>query len=391
MSQAKLLFVVGMHRSGTSALCAALHSCGASFGNRLLDPMLGVNDEGFWEDSDVVEINEQLLKWMGASWFTVRHNLAATFDWSASSLSHLREAASSILERGFGDASLQVVKDPRFCVTLPFWLDLCAGLELDSSVCVASRAPIEIAQSLRKRDGFPIGYGLRLYSHYRRLIAQNVPSDSIYVSYDELLRSPEDFMTAIAAHLPLEPREEALALAIRHDLKHQVGEKGDGLLQLADDGTVDFAALDEQINNQYPDEKLAEDLVQLLVERGKELSEKGVEFEASLEKVSSEHLNALATLDERDSQITSLNTRLSDVGTHLSHALLTIPQRDEEIAKVQNQLENLGAEHSYALEVINERDQQVKLLDQLLETRARMFELPVIGRVFRKLWFREES
>ena len=46
----KLLFVVGMHRSGTSALCAALQGCGASFGDNLLAPMAGVNADGFWEE-----------------------------------------------------------------------------------------------------------------------------------------------------------------------------------------------------------------------------------------------------------------------------------------------------------------------------------------------------
>jgi hypothetical protein len=46
----QLLIVAGMHRSGTSALCAALESVGASFGSELLEPMEGVNAEGFWED-----------------------------------------------------------------------------------------------------------------------------------------------------------------------------------------------------------------------------------------------------------------------------------------------------------------------------------------------------
>jgi hypothetical protein len=61
-------FVVGMHRSGTSALCAALAACGVSFGNRLLDAMAGVNDEGFWEDATVVSITEQLLALLDSRW-----------------------------------------------------------------------------------------------------------------------------------------------------------------------------------------------------------------------------------------------------------------------------------------------------------------------------------
>ena len=66
-----LLLVVGMHRSGTSALCAALHASGASFGTSLLDPMSGVNDEGFWEDEAVVALNERLLEQLGYHWYSV--------------------------------------------------------------------------------------------------------------------------------------------------------------------------------------------------------------------------------------------------------------------------------------------------------------------------------
>ncbi len=44
-----LLIVTGMHRSGTSALCAALAACGVSFGDRLIGAIAGVNDEGFWK------------------------------------------------------------------------------------------------------------------------------------------------------------------------------------------------------------------------------------------------------------------------------------------------------------------------------------------------------
>lgn len=393
-STTKLLFVVGMHRSGTSALCAALQSCGATFGTSLLDPMLGVNDDGFWEDSDVVEVNERLLDYFGANWFAVSHTLSQPCDWSAAPLSGLREDALSILKRGFGDGPLQVVKDPRFCITLPFWLDLCAILNLDALVCVANRAPIEVAQSLLKRDGFPLGFGLRLYSNYRKLIALNVPSDTVYASYDVLLNTPHQLMEAFAKRLPIEPRQEILAAAVRPDLKHQVA-KGVGPLQRADTGPVDFNALDAEISRQYPQEKLADDLVQILVERGKELSTKGGEFETSLNTISGQHVKALATIDERDSQIEVLNVRLGETGAHLSDALATIPHRDAQIAEVQRELEKLGAVHSYALEVINERDQQVeqqlKQLDELLETREKIFDLPVIGRLYRKLWFREEG
>ena len=157
----KLLFIVGMHRSGTSALCSALRASGATFGSSLLQAMSGVNDEGFWEDAEVVEVNEQLLHHLGTHWYTASKDLASV-DWSADVFSAQRLQAMAIVERGFGGGALEAVKDPRLCVTLPFWLSLCEQLEISTSVCVINRAPLEIARSLKKRDGFPLGYGLRL-------------------------------------------------------------------------------------------------------------------------------------------------------------------------------------------------------------------------------------
>ena len=155
--------------------------------------MDGVNDEGFWEDSEVVAINEALLSAVGVAWYTVSEDLVAT-DWQADAFAELRRQASKILQRGFGGAALEVVKDPRFCVTLPFWLSLCGDLEIETRLCVISRAPVEIARSLQKRDAFPLSYGLRLYASYRKLIASLVPEDAIFVSYDQLLTSPESLI-----------------------------------------------------------------------------------------------------------------------------------------------------------------------------------------------------
>ncbi|HEY7776066.1 MAG TPA: hypothetical protein VIC02_05945, partial [Kineobactrum sp.] len=144
--QHTLLFIVGMHRSGTSALCAALHACGASFGDNLLAPMAGVNDEGFWEDAEVVAINDALLASVGGSWYAPGE-LAIAGNWPEAAVALFAEQAAEILQRGFGNGSLQVVKDPRFCLTLPLWLDLCAEHGMAARVCTTFRSPLEVAES----------------------------------------------------------------------------------------------------------------------------------------------------------------------------------------------------------------------------------------------------
>ncbi|MCB1676151.1 MAG: hypothetical protein KDI01_07660, partial [Halioglobus sp.] len=234
----QLLFVVGMHRSGTSALCAALQACGASFGDHLLDPMAGVNAEGFWEDAEVVALNQALLEQAGADWYSVGERQLET-RWAGAQFDLLRTGAVAVIRRGFGAGRVEAVKDPRLCITLPFWRSVCDELDISSSVCVISRAPLEVARSLQARDGFPVGFGLRLYQVYRRGIAQNVPPDAVRVSYDRLLADTAGVLTELAASLPLEVSAAALSAAVRGDLRHQVAGGGNAPLLETDTAHVE--------------------------------------------------------------------------------------------------------------------------------------------------------
>ncbi|MFT6891625.1 MAG: hypothetical protein ACJASY_003684 [Halioglobus sp.] len=350
--------------------------------------MQGVNDEGFWEDLELVRINELILNLLGLDWYTVQMSFIAEVDWSDDQWSDLREEGRVFLERGFGDGLLNALKDPRLCITLPFWLALCDELGIDTYLCVTSRAPLDIAKSLHKRDGFPLGFGLRLYATYRKLIAATVPVDTIFVSYNDLIETPAAAMSKLSQVLPLAIDSDGLEKAVRSELRHQTSGGGISLLDEADSGDVDLQALDDEIARCYPQEELIGQLAEALVDRGQKLSAKGLEFEQSLEKISAQHIAALSTLDERDTQIVALTARLETAGTHLSDALAVIPERDAQIGELNQSLEKIGAEHSYALQVINERDQQVKHLE---ETKQKVFALPIIGRVIRKLWIREEG
>lgn len=377
-----LLFALGMHRSGTSALCAALQACGATFGTRLLEPMADVNDEGFWEDADVVAINEGLLRAAGCEWYACD---AAVLDqdWRGAAFDAQREQARAVLDRGFGDGPLEAVKDPRLCLTLPFWLELCAAKGISARVCVIGRAPMEVARSLEKRDGFPPGYGLQLYLLYRRAIARHAPEDAVYLTYAELLSAPAACLGRLPPDLPLEISEERLAAVVRQDLRHHGAGEPDGLLGAADTGAVDFAALADAVERFSPPARTAGELAGKLVERGARLTEIGTAHSRALEildardadvgRLSGELRYAEETVQARDRQ-------LADIADHLNKALATIDERDRQIAEFDRRLARLGEEHSYALDLIRARDEQLQ----------RCFDKPGIGLLFKAMWKHEQ-
>ncbi|MEZ7943527.1 MAG: hypothetical protein QMC20_06265, partial [Halioglobus sp.] len=71
-SNDRLIVVLGMHRSGTSAITRALKVLGVDLGGRLLlaaDGDDGDNETGFWEDIDFNGLNIELLRVIDKDWF----------------------------------------------------------------------------------------------------------------------------------------------------------------------------------------------------------------------------------------------------------------------------------------------------------------------------------
>jgi len=391
-----LLFVVGMHRSGTSALCAALHAAGFSFGDKLLAAQAGVNEEGFWEDAEVVALNDELLLGFNCTWYTPDDTLVEV-DWSAGQFAHHRAAAVAILKRGFG-GSQAAVKDPRFCLTLPFWLACCAEIEISTRVCAIGRAPLEIARSLERRDGFPPGYGLRLVAAYQRGLESNIPHETHRITFDELLADP----AAALAELELDgsnPSHDAdLTSALRSGLRHHKVAPDNDVLSNPISCESDLLQLEQAIEERYPNGTTLRDFARALTTQSAKLTDIGEAHEAALatldqrdadiEALSAEHKQALATIAERDAQIVELDKRLTQAGAELEVAMATIEERDEQIAEFDRRLGKLGEEHSHALQVINERDAQIAEREAQLD---RIRNIPGVGLLARRLLSNEKS
>ncbi len=58
---AKVLMIVGMHRSGTSMITQWLYRCGLFIGNNLIGPAIG-NEQGHFEDEDFLRLHCKFLK-----------------------------------------------------------------------------------------------------------------------------------------------------------------------------------------------------------------------------------------------------------------------------------------------------------------------------------------
>lgn len=147
------IVVLGMHRSGTSALTRVLSLLGADLPKNVLGPGLG-NETGHWESDDLWPIHDDMLTAAGTSWHDWR---AIGADWIESGPAEAtKQRLLAILSQDFAGSTLFTVKDPRICRFVPLWLDVLARFAATPVPVLPVRSPLEVAASLRRRNGFPL-------------------------------------------------------------------------------------------------------------------------------------------------------------------------------------------------------------------------------------------
>ena len=189
--------IAGAHRSGTSMLTRLLHACGLFLGpkNALMPPQAD-NPDGFWEHLGFVALNDELLNALGGAW-DLPPKADETF--ARAELDPLRLKAR-LLIKSFDSAHVWGWKDPRNSLTLPFWRNLLPGMKTVSMV----RNPLEVAYSMRKRNGTSYAFGLRLWEIYnRRLLEAASKHEQLVTHYDLFFENAEKELRRIANFIGL--------------------------------------------------------------------------------------------------------------------------------------------------------------------------------------------
>lgn len=195
-----IVVVLGMHRSGTSAVTRALQVLGVDLGERLMLPAAGNNDKGFFEDSDVNAINIELLKELGQDWHTL--TLIAADELLHEKYAGLRLRAIELLRSRLQDTDCFGLKDPRLCRLLPFWQKVFEHLQVDVSYVIAVRNPLSVANSLEARNQIPHEKSHYLWlEHVLPSVLLTQGMRRVLVDYDLLMENPQKQMDRMALGL----------------------------------------------------------------------------------------------------------------------------------------------------------------------------------------------
>jgi hypothetical protein len=179
------ILVLGMHRSGTSALARITNFLGATLPRHLL-PANKTNPRGHWESAPLVALHDQLLTALDSSWDDWR---TPGSRWKESDAAgRFAGRLRMVIDEEFGNAPLIVLKDPRICRTLPYWMSILEKSGIRSAPVIIVRNPLEVAESLRARDRMSFEKAMLLWLRHMldaefetRHLARNI------VTFDALL------------------------------------------------------------------------------------------------------------------------------------------------------------------------------------------------------------
>jgi hypothetical protein len=184
-SKRQAILVLGMHRSGTSAVGGVLSALGAGAPRTLAAPDHW-NARGYFESARFFSALDKVLASAGSHWDDWR-----SFDprWvhSAAAKLHSRNIAALLLEE-YGDEALIFIKDPRICRLVPFTSMVLAEIDIDPVAIIPVRNPLEVGYSLERRDKFALSKSMLLWLRHvldAEFYSRHMPRH--FLPYDDFL------------------------------------------------------------------------------------------------------------------------------------------------------------------------------------------------------------
>ncbi|RYU60883.1 tetratricopeptide repeat protein [Methylolobus aquaticus] len=208
------LIIAGFHRSGTSMTAQQLQAAGLDLGSQLFGGTAS-NPDGHFEDADVVRLHDRALAERDSNWQHADPTPIAV------SLQRKRSFEAYVRRRS-EPGTLWGFKDPRVCLFLETWAEICPSL----SVVMVYRDYWSCTASLRDRHSLALIQGssknvhlrfwlepelpLKMWLAYnRRLVefARHHPGRCLVVSQDAVLHGyPIAAAVRRELGLPLEPQ-----------------------------------------------------------------------------------------------------------------------------------------------------------------------------------------
>ena len=369
------ILILGMHRSGTSALTGVLNLLGVHLGSELMEGN-SANQKGYFENNHFYKINEKLLSKIGSSWDDVFYD--------ESKIATIKEVTElkEIIKKEFNAASIFAIKDPRLIYLFPLYEKVLKELNIDIKIILPYRNPVEVASSLNRRDSMSKEKGLLLWAYHFLLAEKHSRGyDRVFVSFDELIQNTDSTIEKISQSLNLKLAskykkcKKKIETFLEPGLKHH-NISIDNLSERIPNIIKNISSLRENLNDESMEQKfdtLREELFSNqklfynhdiigLLNQNKNLETTLKTKEEELSKSLSRIIELQDEVEEKNQWAFSLNEIISELEKSLS-------ETKESVNKLQEDVQNKEEQEQSYLETISELEKS------LSERMSRIVEL----------------
>ena len=213
----RIIVVLGVRRSGTSAVTKGLETMGVSIVDQVHSPFNSFNEKGYWEDLEIHDFNMQLigaLEPLENRWRSILPLSEKEVDFLCEK-GFLKQGADLLLSKLSVLSQPLGLKDPRFSILLPFWKRVFKTYNLAVSFVIPLRDPLSTIGSMKAFGTAcePINAHHTKFlwawiSFFGGCLESTAGAERIVVDYNELLTQPAFQIKRMASAFNLEVQED---------------------------------------------------------------------------------------------------------------------------------------------------------------------------------------
>lgn len=368
----QLIVVLGMHRSGTSAITRGLKVLGVELGDQLIAAVEGDNSKGYWEDADINKLNKEMLYSIGSAW----HNLTPI---DHVDVETLREKgyflkAVKLLHDKLKNNDLFGFKDPRVAKLLPFWTSVFSYSKIDVSYVLAIRHPISVIRSLEMR-GEPNkekSYLLWL-DHVIASLFNTESARRIIVDYDHVMLDPDREIGRIADKFNLNIDHKELdnyrSQFLDSNLQHSKYEPNEALLDPLCPALVGEIYLKLQEVILAKNDPLGDNFQSLITQWGNEFRRLKPALWL-IDKLDTQRNQNEHSISVKDAQIAETNNHIAERDKSINQLHNELVARDANVNRLQSEVaerdtnvHKLNLVVAEQIETENQRNEEIEILN----------------------------
>ena len=182
-----IVFIIGMHRCGTSLLSSCLVENNFSIGTNINKDKDLFNPNGYYENDSFTEFHEELLKYNNCSWYSINKKMNYT-------KTHVKDYIRLILKE-FKSSKLILIKDPRLTFFIDFLEEVC-NKDYNTYFLFLSRNKLEVCRSICFAQKITVEEANKLYD----ITHENYSNKFLKIDYKDIIDNHSNTINIISSY-----------------------------------------------------------------------------------------------------------------------------------------------------------------------------------------------